>query len=132
WQLPTPASNLKERFAAQLDGLPPDARALLPGMLYGDRAGQDEELGEAMRGSGLSHLTAVSGSNIALVGSMLMVLLRLFAVPRVLAGVLMAGGLGLFVAFVGPDPSVLRAGLMGAIAVFSLLSGRGQGSLGIL
>lgn len=132
WQLPTPASNLKERFAAQLDGLPPDARALLPGMLYGDRSGQDEELGEAMRGSGLSHLTAVSGSNIALVGSMLMVLLRLFAVPRVLAGVLMAGGLGLFVAFVGPDPSVLRAGLMGAIAVFSLLSGRGQGSLGIL
>ncbi|MGC0268008.1 ComEC/Rec2 family competence protein [Glutamicibacter soli] len=132
WQLPTPASNLKERFAAQLVGLPPNARALLPGMLYGDRSGQDQALGEAMKGSGLSHLTAVSGSNIALVGSMLMVLLRLFAVPRVLAGVLMAAGLGLFVAFVGPDPSVLRAGLMGAIAVFSLLSGRGQGSLGIL
>ncbi len=132
WSLPTPASNLKERFAAQLENLPPHARALLPGMLYGDRSGQDEQLDEAMKASGLSHLTAVSGSNIALLGSMVMLLLRLFAVPRLLAGVLMAGCLGLFVMFVGPDPSVLRAGLMGAIAVFSLLSGRGQGSLGIL
>ncbi|GAA1411355.1 competence protein ComEC [Glutamicibacter uratoxydans] len=132
WQRPGPAQNLKARFSAQLEPLSQNARGLLPGMLYGDRSAQSEELQEAMKGSGLSHLTAVSGSNIALVGSMAMLLLRLLGIPRVLSTVLLLLVLAGFVGFVGTDPSVLRAGLMGAVASISLLTGRGQGSLGIL
>ncbi|MGP9488590.1 ComEC/Rec2 family competence protein [Glutamicibacter sp. AOP5-A2-7] len=132
WQEPTPADHLKTRFASSLKELPDEARGLLPGMLYGDRSGQGEELSAAMKDSGLSHLTAVSGSNVALLGAMVLVILRLCAVPRVLAALLGIGFLALFIWFVGLDPSVLRAGLMGIIATISLMLGRGRGSLGIL
>lgn len=132
WIKPTPADYLKQRFIGSLAALPENAQALLPGMLYGDRSGQDEALSEAMKTSGLSHLTAVSGSNIALIGALVLTLLRLFAIPRAVSTILMISAVGLFTWFVGPDPSVLRASLMGSIAVVSLLLGRGQGSLGIL
>ncbi|WP_313813793.1 ComEC/Rec2 family competence protein [Glutamicibacter sp.] len=127
-----PIENLKARFSTQLEPLSENARGLLPGILYGDRSGQNEELKEAMKGSGLSHLTAVSGSNIALIGSIVMLILRLFTLPRVLSTLILIGVLAAFVVFVGPDPSVLRAGAMGAVASLSLLSGRGQGTLSIL
>lgn len=41
----------------------PDAGALLPGMVLGDRSGLTPELAQSMRTSGLTHLTAVSGTN---------------------------------------------------------------------
>jgi len=129
---PNAADHLKLRFAQALNHLPDNAQALLPGMLYGDRSGQEEALAEAMKTSGLSHLTAVSGSNIALLAAIILTLLRLFSIPRAASAVLMIGAVGLFTWFVGPDPSVLRASLMGSIAVLSLLVGRGQASLGIL
>lgn len=132
WIQPTAADHLKERFRLSLESLPGNAQALLPGMLYGDRSGQDQQLGDAMKTSGLSHLTAVSGSNIALLGAIVLTLLRLCGLPRAATGALMIGTVALFAWFVGPDPSVLRASLMGSIAVVSLLLGRGQGSLGIL
>ncbi|WP_404291450.1 ComEC/Rec2 family competence protein [Glutamicibacter arilaitensis] len=132
WQEPTPADYLKSRFTLSVKNLPDEARGLLPGMLYGDRSGQSEELSAAMKDSGLSHLTAVSGSNVALLGAMALVILRLLSVPRVPAALLSIGFLALFIWFVGPDPSVLRAGLMGIIATISLMLGRGRGSLGIL
>lgn len=131
-QDPNAADYLKTRFASSLQGLSHEAQGLLPGMLYGDRSGQSEELSTAMKNSGLSHLTAVSGSNVALLGAMVLVLLRLFTVPRIPAAILSIAFLGLFIWFVGQDPSVLRAGLMGMIATISLLLGRGRGSLGIL
>lgn len=132
WVEPTAADFLKQRFVLSLGQLPDNAQALLPGMLYGDRSGQDEALGDAMKTSGLSHLTAVSGSNIALIAAIVLVLFRLFSVPRAPSAILTIGVVGLFTWFVGPDPSVLRASLMGSIAVISVLLGRGQGSLGIL
>ncbi|WP_159610118.1 ComEC/Rec2 family competence protein [Glutamicibacter sp. JC586] len=126
------ADYLKQRFTLALKHLPENAQALLPGMLYGDRSGQDDALSEAMKTSGLSHLTAVSGSNIALIAAIILSLLRVFSIPRAPSAVLMIGAVALFTWFVGPDPSVLRASLMGSIAVLSLLAGRGQVSLGIL
>ena len=129
---PNAADHLKQRFSLALNHLPGNARALLPGMLYGDREGQDEALSAAMKTSGLSHLTAVSGSNIALLAAIALALLRLFQIPRAPSTLLMIGAVWLFTWFVGPDPSVLRASLMGSIAVLSLLAGRGQASLGIL
>lgn len=126
------ADHLKRRFTQALDHLPGNAQALLPGMLYGDRSGQDQALSDAMKTSGLSHLTAVSGSNIALLAAIILTMLRLFSIPRVPSALLMIGVVGMFTWFVGPDPSVLRASLMGSIAVLCLLLGRGQASLGIL
>ena len=43
--------------------LPAPGAALLPGLAVGDTRAVDEKLNDAMLASGLSHLTAVSGSN---------------------------------------------------------------------
>lgn len=101
-----------------------DTAGLLPGMVMGDRAGMDSSLDDAMKMVGLTHLTAVSGANCTLVLASLMLGLRSLRAPRSLAFV--ASGVGLlgFVLVVGPDPSVLRAAVMGTIGAMAILGGR--------
>lgn len=125
-------SVIKDGFAHRLQHVPAAARALLPGMLYGDRSLQDEALSDAMKAGGLSHLTAVSGSNCAIIGALVLLVLRALGANRVVALLGLGVALLLFTLLVGPEPSVLRAAVMGAIAALSLHWGRGRASLGIL
>lgn len=106
--------------------LNPDAAALLPGMVMGDRSGMDATLNEAMKVVGLTHLTAVSGANCTLVLASLMLLVRSLRAPRPVAFLASGAGLVGFVVLVGPDPSVLRAAVMGAIGAVAVLGGRPQ------
>ncbi len=93
-------------------------------MVVGDTAGVPPELDEAFRRCGLTHLMAVSGANLAIVGGGVLLLLRaLRAPPRVAA----AAGLLAVAAFVllaRPSPSVLRAAVMGVTATAALVVGR--------
>ncbi|MDQ0672915.1 competence protein ComEC [Pseudarthrobacter siccitolerans] len=118
------AKELRERFVAAAAFLAPDPRGLLPGMVTGDTSALDEGLETAMKSVGMTHLTAVSGANCSLVLGALLLACRRFHLPRVPAAALALAGLGLFVLLVGPDASVLRAALMGAVAVASLAGGR--------
>ncbi|WP_455834527.1 ComEC/Rec2 family competence protein [Pseudarthrobacter siccitolerans] len=118
------AKELRERFVAAASFLAPDPQGLLPGMVTGDTSALDEGLEAAMKTVGMTHLTAVSGANCSLVLGALLLACRRFRLPRVPAAALAVAGLGLFVLLVGPDASVLRAGLMGAVAVASLAGGR--------
>ncbi|MFF0990668.1 ComEC/Rec2 family competence protein [Kocuria nitroreducens] len=124
--------QIRERFVLVTAGLGPDAAGLLPGMTFGERAGIGPELEQAMRDTGLTHLTAVSGANCALVTALAgHAALSLGAGRRTC----LAAGLGALTAFVllvGPDPSVLRAAVMGALAALSLLTGRTAVSLATL
>ncbi len=61
---------MRERLVGASAALPQPARALLPGMVFGDRSGTDEALGEAMKVSGLSHLSAVSGDTVVYKGGL--------------------------------------------------------------
>jgi competence protein ComEC len=118
------AKELRERFVAAAAFLAPDPRGLLPGMVTGDTSALDEGLETAMKSVGMTHLTAVSGANCSLVLGALLLACRRFHLSRVPAAALALAGLGLFVLLVGPDASVLRAALMGAVAVASLAGGR--------
>ncbi|EXF24675.1 beta-lactamase [Nesterenkonia sp. AN1] len=109
-----------------------DAPGLLPGLILGDRTHQDQEVREAMRAAGLSHLTAVSGANCALVMGALMGIVRLMRAPRWMTVPVALIGLVLFVLLVHPEPSVIRAGVMGSIAAFSLFAGRGRSAFSLL
>ena len=93
-------------------------------MVTGDTSALDEGLNAAMKAVGMTHLTAVSGANCSLVLGALLMLARSLRLPRLPAAVLALAGLGLFVLLVGPDASVLRAALMGSIALASLAGGR--------
>jgi competence protein ComEC len=104
--------------------LPEQERGLLPGLVDGDTAGLDPVLAERFRMAGLTHLVAVSGTNVSLlVGAVLLALRRARVRPWVCAG---AGGvvLALFVIVARPSASVLRAALMAAIALTALAAGR--------
>lgn len=109
-----------------------DAPALLPGLILGDRSRQDADLSEAMREAGLSHLTAVSGANCALVMGSLMGLVRLVRLPRWSTVPVALLGLVLFVLLVHPEPSVIRAGVMGSISALALFAGRGRSAFSLL
>ncbi|HST73100.1 MAG TPA: ComEC/Rec2 family competence protein [Kocuria rosea] len=129
---PPAREALRGRFVLATAGQGPDAAALLPGMTFGERAGLGPELEQAMQDTGLTHLTAVSGSNCALVTALAgHAALALGAGRRtcLLTGL---GALAAFVALVGPDPSVLRASVMGALGALSLLTGRAAVSLATL
>ena len=106
---------------------PPGARALVPGVALGDDHALPRAVREEMRTVSMTHLTAVSGQHVALVLGL--VLTGLGALPRrarAAAGIVVLTGL---VILVRPGGSVLRAGVMGAVMLTGVASGRRSASV---
>ncbi|MEW2273302.1 ComEC/Rec2 family competence protein [Streptomyces griseofuscus] len=130
------AGRLRDGLRAATDGLPGDARALLPGLVVGDTARITPELDDAFKATDLTHTLAVSGSNLTVLLALLTgppglarLTERRGLAPRLglslRATALFAGALTLgFVLVCRPDPSVLRAAVCGAIALLALATGR--------
>jgi len=104
--------------------LPGDAGALLPGVAVGDTSSVPQDLADAMRGAGLTHLTAVSGAHFALVGAAVLACAGAVRLHRRLRVVVLVAALSGFVVLVHPGASVLRAAAMGAVGVGGLVVGR--------
>jgi competence protein ComEC len=77
-----------------------------------------------MKSTGLTHLTAVSGANCAIVIGAFWLIARFFKLGRNLRFVVMSFALAGYVALVGPQPSVLRASFMMLAVAFALEFGR--------
>lgn len=105
---------------------------LLPGMALGDRTGLEPALAADMKTTGMTHLTAVSGANCSYVVAFTFLGLRSARLPRLPAAIGAVVALVCFVLLVRPEPSVLRAAVMGGIGVAAVLSGRGRVSLTLL
>src|SRR3989338_94988 len=103
--------------------LPGDEGALLAGILYGERE-LSPEANLSFRNAGMTHLIAVSGSNITLVVGLLVPLFVATGYRRKSAIVLSGLGIFLFVLFVGAQASVVRAALMGWLALLARVFGR--------
>ena len=92
---------------------------LIPGMVLGDTSLQSSDFSDAMRRSGLTHLTAVSGANFAIVSSfvlfMMQYLFRNIQIRLIATGLVLLAFIGL----VRPSPSVLRAAAMAAVVIFA-------------
>lgn len=117
------AASVRTGFAAAAGQvLPADQAAILPGLVLGDTAAVTPATTEAFRIAGLTHLTAVSGANVSIVCAAVVLAAGLLG-PRIAAG--LAGmALAAFVVVVGPSASVLRAAVMGAIALLAVLTAR--------
>ncbi|QYH35935.1 ComEC/Rec2 family competence protein [Salinibacterium sp. M195] len=118
------ANHLRRTFAAAAEILPGGGGQLIGGLAIGDTAAVSEELDAAMKTSSLSHLTAVSGANCAIVVGLIMALGGRIGVHRALRIALSVLVLLAFVVLVTPDPSVLRAALMATLVLIALASGR--------
>jgi len=96
--------------------------ALARAMVLGDVSALPSRWTRALRRTGLAHLTAVSGFNIALVAGWAAFAGALLPAPvRVGASALAALA---YLGLVGPAPSMLRAAAMALVAAAALLSGR--------
>jgi competence protein ComEC len=99
-----------------------DERSILLGVLVGDVRAQREELTDAFRASGLSHLLVVSGGNLAFVLAVFGPGLRRLGLRTRFATTLaVIGAFGLLTRW---EPSVLRACVMAALACGSFTTGR--------
>lgn len=105
-----------------LRALPPTQRALTAGFLLGDTRAIPSEIEGNYRDAGLSHLLAVSGSNVAFALALFSPLLhRLRLGPR--TGLALAVVL-VFAAMTRFEPSVLRASTMATIGLLASFAGR--------
>lgn len=118
------AAGARQAFIDRSVRLPEPGAGLLPGLAVGDTRAVTEELTADMRTSGLSHLTAVSGANCAIVVGAVFWLTALCNGGRMLRVALAAVALAGFVVLVTPEPSVVRAGVMAGVAMVTVLCGR--------
>jgi competence protein ComEC len=119
------ADSLRSRLANSVAiGLDGDRRAVLEGVVLGDDQDLPDELRRRFRASGLYHLLAVSGQNVALVAASALGLTWLAGLPRLVGEFAALAGMAGYVLAVGPQPSVIRAGVAGALASLAWLSAR--------
>jgi competence protein ComEC len=117
--------EIRERAEAALGrGMPRREAALARGFVLGEDEEVDERTVEDFRRSGLSHLLAVSGQNVALLALLAMPVLAMFGVPLATRLVWILGAIVVYVPLGGAGPSILRAGVMGALSVLATLAGR--------
>ncbi len=102
--------------------LPADRAALARGLVIGDDRDQPPEMVQRFRDSGLAHLSAVSGQNVALLlaaAGPLLTRARPFG-----RWALSLALVGWFVVLTRAEPSVLRAGMMAALGATAYALGR--------
>lgn len=114
---------MKDVFEAQLNKLYPEPMASFEaGLLTGSRKGIPEDLMIDFNLTGLTHIIAISGYNISLIIVLISSLFKNFSrkakIPIIIIFII------LFTFFVGASAAVVRASIMGIIAVLALWFGR--------
>jgi competence protein ComEC len=118
------AGTLRAGLRRACAPLPAAPGGLLPGLVDGDTSGLDPAVAADFRSTGMTHLVAVSGANVAIVLSAVLLLARWCrAGPATAAGLCTVALVG-FVILARPSPSVLRAAAMGGLGLVALALGR--------
>jgi competence protein ComEC len=119
------AATVRQGIRDAVAHRPADQRALVPALVDGDDAGLDPGLADDFRTTGLTHLMAVSGTNLTLVVGFLVLLARWCGVRGRWLHLVGALGIVGFVLLARTEPSVLRAAAMGAVGLLAMgLDGR--------
>ncbi|GAB4404506.1 MAG: DNA internalization-related competence protein ComEC/Rec2 [Anaerolineales bacterium] len=125
-------SALRMRGEAVIAALIPNPEAgLLTGILLGREGGISADVMDAFRTTGTAHIIAISGFNITVIaGALLKMLTRIVGRRWAVAATISA--VALYAVLVGADPPVVRAAIMGCIALVALLLGRRSDALNAL
>lgn len=105
-------------------GMPARESALARGFVLGEADRIDDTTVEDFRRAGLSHLLAVSGQNVALLALLAMPLLAALGMPLRARLLWVLAAIVIYVPLAGGGPSIVRAGVMGGLAVLATLAGR--------
>jgi competence protein ComEC len=119
------ADRLRAALAGSIaPGLSGERRGIVEGVVLGDEQALSERLRQRFRVSGLYHLLAVSGQNVVLVAGGALALAWLLGLPRWLGQLGALASIGGYVLAVGAQPSVIRAGVAGALVSLAWLAAR--------
>ena len=119
------ADRLRRALAGSIaPGLHGERRGIVEGVVLGDEQSLPDDLRQRFRASGLYHLLAVSGQNVVLVAGGALALAWLLGIPRWLGQVGALAAIAAYVLAVGAQPSVIRAGVSGALVSFAWLAAR--------
>ncbi len=125
---PEPASRLilvlRSAFLNNLNGVNSDSSGLVAGLAIGDVSRISPELQREMKLVSLTHLTAVSGANCAIVLAMFYFVVRRLGGGRWVRLAVGIGALCGYVLLVGAQPSVLRAAVMAGAVLIGISLGR--------
>ncbi len=105
-------------------GMPGREAALARGFVLGEDEDIDAATVEDFRRAGLSHLLAVSGQNVALLALLTMPLLALLGMPLRTRLLWIVAAIAVYVPLAGGGPSIVRAGVMGALTLLATFAGR--------
>lgn len=127
------AIRLRQFFSAHLQSRVGGVwGALASGILIGDVSNLPGWVKSDFTATGISHILAVSGTQISLIMQVLLVLLARLRLPRRLSSLLTAVAVVGFMAVTGFSPSVNRAGVMALLYLGGLLFGREADALNSL
>jgi competence protein ComEC len=119
------ADRLRAALARSLaPGLAGERKAVVAGIVLGEDEGLDADLRDRFRASGLYHLLAVSGQNVAYVIGGVIGLAWLLGLSRQVGEACALAAVAAYVIAVGWQPSVVRAGIAGGLASLAWLASR--------
>ena len=118
-------SRLKHSFEENINAaLPEPHAAFMQGLLLGERASLPKDLTDDFKIAGVSHIVALSGYNITIVGRFITTVLLFLSVPFAISFWLATAAIILFVLLTGAAASVVRAGIMGILVLLAQKEGR--------
>lgn len=118
-------AEVKHAFKEKIDrALPEPHSAFLKGLLLGERASLPADLLESFKKTGTSHMIALSGYNITIIGRSLASLLVMLTVPFYASFWVALGAMVLFVVMTGASASAVRAGIIAVLALVAHREGR--------
>ncbi|HUG33195.1 MAG TPA: ComEC/Rec2 family competence protein [Anaerolineales bacterium] len=110
---------------------PDPESSLLAGILLGVDTGLTQRLQQAFKNTGTAHIIAISGFNISIIAGIFFAFFSKFLGDRRGAAVAILG-IVLYTFVVGADAAVVRAAIMGSLALFARQVGRRQVALNTL
>jgi len=124
--------TLKEKSLANIYRLFPDPESsLMAGILLGVDTGLTDSLQQAFKNTGTAHIIAISGFNISIIAGIFVTFFSKFLGPR-RGSILAILGIIFYTLLVGADAAVVRAAIMGSLALFAKQVGRRQFGLNTL
>ena len=109
--------------------LPGDRRALVPALTLGDTTAVSTTMTDQFRATGLTHIMAVSGANLALLLAFVVFVAKWCGAGGRWLALMSVATVGAFVVLCRAEPSVVRAAAMGVVTLAAVgrEAGRGGG-----